>query len=160
MKAIIHKIKANLNSHFASGSYYLVANVLNKFIILITIPIFSSIMSTADYGIFSLYVSTSTIIATISMLSLNNTLRNAYVDHKDRFEHYVSDVMKFSIINTIVLLLVFLIINALFLSDIPVYLLILCIVNSLMYTRSACTETASLVPQPSIIVEFLFSPVK
>lgn len=61
----------------------MISTVLLNAIAIITAPIFTRILTTEDFGIYSLYVSWIAILANICGLQTNGTLNNAKVDFKD-----------------------------------------------------------------------------
>ncbi len=74
------------------GSVYLFANILNKAIAFITIPIFSRLLTTSEYGIVSTYSSYVLILQYFMGLSSEYTVRNAYVDFAGEIPQYISSM--------------------------------------------------------------------
>lgn len=75
-----------------AGFWYVISNFLLKGISFITIPIFSRLMSTEDYGEFSNYTSWQATLLIIVGAELYNTLSRAYYDYKEEYDQYVSSV--------------------------------------------------------------------
>lgn len=92
-------MKININNHNTkAGFFYLFGNLFNKAIAFITIPIFTRLMSTSDYGIVNTYMSWVTILSVIVGLSLGNSIRNAHVDYKNDMDGYLSSIFFLSLI--------------------------------------------------------------
>lgn len=111
------KMKLLENKNIKMASMYLIANFLNKGIVFLTIPIFTRLLNTSEYGIVNTYLSWVSILATIVTFSVGSSLRNAFVDFEDDIDCYISSIMLLSIINflftssIIYLIIIFLNIN-------------------------------------------------
>lgn len=91
-----------------AGAWYVISTFLVKGLSFITTPIFSRLMSPADYGEFSNYASWQTTLLILTSAELYNTVARAYYDFKDDFDKYVSSVTVASIAVTALLYGVFL----------------------------------------------------
>lgn len=91
-----------------AGAWYVISTFLVKGLSFITTPIFSRLMSPADYGEFSNYASWQTTLLILTGAELYNTVARAYYDFKDDFDKYVSSVTVASIAVTALLYGVFL----------------------------------------------------
>lgn len=89
-----------------NGGLYLFGNLFNKAIAFITVPIFTRMLTTSEYGIVSTYSSWVLILAVIVGLSLGNTVRNAYVDYHTSLYKYFSSVLFCALLNFVFLLLI------------------------------------------------------
>lgn len=58
----------------------MVGNLFNKALAFFTIPIFTRLLTTSEYGIAQTYLSWVSILTLIVGLSLGNSIRTAYVD--------------------------------------------------------------------------------
>ena len=94
------KRSENLNATL----FYMIGNLFDKAIALITVPIFTRIMSAADYGIFNTYASWVSIFAIFIGLSLGQTLRSAIYDKEIEVESYISSIFGLSILDFILTL--------------------------------------------------------
>ena len=65
------KVRMNGNDYKKAGTYYLVGNIFNKGIAFLTVPIFTRILSTNDYGIVTTYNSWIGILAMILGFALH-----------------------------------------------------------------------------------------
>ncbi|MBE6038985.1 MAG: hypothetical protein E7218_07305 [Anaerofustis stercorihominis] len=75
-----------------AGFWYVVSSFLIKGISFLTTPIFSRLMSRADYGEFSNYASWQATLLIITSAELYNTLSRAYYDYTDDFDKYASSI--------------------------------------------------------------------
>lgn len=78
--------------------FYFIGNVFNKAIVLLTLPIFTRIMPTEDFGIVNTYLAWVAIGQLLIGLSLGNSIRTAYNDYKNDFPRYISSILMFSLI--------------------------------------------------------------
>lgn len=80
----------NLSVELKSGLWFTICNFIQKGISFITIPIFTRIMSTTDYGRYSVYTSWYSLIAIFATLNLSNYVFNKgmvkYPDERNEFE--------------------------------------------------------------------------
>ena len=67
-----------------TGTYYLVGNLFNKGIAFLTIIIYTRILTAYDYGIINTFSSWVGILSMILGMSLQNSIRVAFVDLKKR----------------------------------------------------------------------------
>lgn len=84
--------------HFA-GFCYLIGNIFNKGIAFLTIPIFTRLMTTAEYGIVNSFMSLSTVLVCIVGLSLGQSIRSASIDFKDELDSYISSIYTLSFVD-------------------------------------------------------------
>lgn len=81
--------KLFFNKNFKVGSIYLIANIINKAIAFLTIPIFTRLLTTNEYGIVSTYSSYVLVLQFFMGLSSEYTIRNAYIDFENEIDDYV-----------------------------------------------------------------------
>jgi O-antigen/teichoic acid export membrane protein len=81
-----------------AGIAYFIGNIFDKAIAFITIPVFTRLMSTSEYGVLSTYLSWVVILTAIAGLSLGNSVRTASVDYKDDLDGYISSITFLSLI--------------------------------------------------------------
>lgn len=75
-----------------AGFWYVFSSFVVKAIGFITTPIFSRLMSKADYGEFSNFASWLATLGIITGAELHNTVSRAYYDYKEDFDGYTSTV--------------------------------------------------------------------
>lgn len=111
-----------------SGSLYIFGNLFNKAIAFITVPIFTRMLTTAEYGIVNTYSSWVSMLAVIIGLSMTNSVRNAFVDFRKELGEYISSVFSLATVNFAIIL----ILSQLIAKKIPLSktLLLLCLIES------------------------------
>ena len=75
--------------------WYTVSNILLRGVSLFTTPIFTRLLSTADYGIASNFVSWSNIILCFTGLSLTTAALRGKMEFKEKFKQYLSAVQEY-----------------------------------------------------------------
>jgi len=91
-----------------AGMWYVLSTFLAKSISFITTPIFSRLMSPADFGEFSNFASWKAILIIITSLEVYNTLNRAYYDFKEDYDSYVSTVTWLGFATILIFYLIFL----------------------------------------------------
>lgn len=120
------------NSNIKAGGLYFVGNLFNKAIAFLTIPIFTHLLTTTEYGIVSTYISWVTILSAVVTLSLGNSIRTAYVDFKDDLNSYISSVLVLSLLIFSGCSVMIIIIAWFYAPDVNFMLVIFCLVQSFM----------------------------
>ena len=98
------------SSVFAAGIGYTVGNILIKGVGILTLPLFSRIMSTAEFGVYNVFLSYESLLFVIIGLALHSSVRSADLEFKGNVDKYVSSVSLIYILN----LLIFLVVTLLF----------------------------------------------
>lgn len=88
-----------------AGIAYTIGNVGLKGVAFITLPIFSRLLTTDEFGLYNLYVSYETILTIFVGLCLYGSLRTGKYDYKNNFDDYVSSTITLSLIVFIGMLL-------------------------------------------------------
>lgn len=128
-------------SYKKASTFYLIGNLFNKGMSFLTVPIFTRVLSTVDYGIVTTYNSWVAILSMIIGFATHMGIRSAFVDYRKE----IDDVM--SITTTFVLFVgaifsMFIGLFSIFLKiSFPIYLVILCIFQGLF---SAVLENYSM----------------
>lgn len=92
-----------------SGLWYTVSNIAIKAIGIFTAPIFTRLLTTADYGKESNFVSWQSILAVFWGLSLDYSIGRAKIDFEKAFDEYLSSIMALSLVSSFTLSLLLLI---------------------------------------------------
>ena len=87
---IINKIKLKLGIEVKAGLGYMFGNILINGIAFLTMPIFTRMLSTQDYGILGIYSTYVNFFLVIIGLNLNAAIVRAYIDFKDEFRQFLS----------------------------------------------------------------------
>lgn len=89
--------KGNVN-YIKSGIWYTVGNILIKGISFIALPIFTRLLSPDDFGKYNVFLSYETILNVVIGLGISGTIKVAFFDFNERFNHYFSSVVSLTII--------------------------------------------------------------
>ena len=73
-----------------ASMYYLIGNLFNKGMSFLTVPIFTRILSTYDYGLVTTYNSWIGIISMILGFALHMGIRATFTDFKDNTDDFMS----------------------------------------------------------------------
>lgn len=84
-----------------AGTWYTLANMLLKGCIFLSLPIFTRLLSTADFGIYNTYIAYESLITAVLGLGLYGTVKNAKLDFKESFSEYLSSVVSMSVLGLI-----------------------------------------------------------
>ncbi|MGM0607603.1 MAG: oligosaccharide flippase family protein [Candidatus Muiribacteriota bacterium] len=102
------KIKDFLNHKVVkAGSWYTLSEFFLKGITFLTIPIFTRLLSTSDYGIVSLYHTWVAIFVIFFSISLRGSIGIAKTDFKNSYNQFVSSVTFLSIIIFAIFFIIF-----------------------------------------------------
>ena len=80
-------------SMFKATVWYAVSNILVKGVAFFVLPIFTDLMTTEEYGIYSVYTSFLAIAEVIVLFGLSSTVRIAMYDKEVNFERYVATII-------------------------------------------------------------------
>lgn len=94
----------NINYKKAS-SYYIVGSLFNKGFSFLTVPIFTRILSTSDYGIVTTYNSWVSILAMVMGFAIYMGIRAAFIDYKDQMNNFMSVTTTFTLMSGAVIYL-------------------------------------------------------
>ncbi|MHC1785562.1 MAG: lipopolysaccharide biosynthesis protein [Christensenellales bacterium] len=86
-----------------AGVGYSVGNVLIRGLSFLTLPIFTRLMSTADYGLYSTYITYENILTLVTGLGLHASLRAAKIEFRNQIDAYASAVLLLPLSLTIIL---------------------------------------------------------
>lgn len=109
---------------------YLIGNFFNKGLAFLTIPIFTRLLSTTDYGIINTYSSWAGILSMIVGFAMHMSIRNAFVDYKDDTESYLSTIIKFTLLSSLGFMLIFYAVVKIFKINISLSLVFICLFHS------------------------------
>lgn len=89
-----------------AGLGYTIGNILVRGIGFISLPIFSRIMSTEQFGIYNVFVSYEAILFVIVGLAMHSSIQSANIQFRGGIKEYTSSVSIIYIINLIILLII------------------------------------------------------
>lgn len=87
-----------LNKEKKASILYLISTLFNKGIAFITVPIFTRLLSTSDYGITTTYTSWVDIFTVVLSLALYMSIRTAFVDFSNDKKNFLNTVVTFTLI--------------------------------------------------------------
>lgn len=105
--SFINKIKEqykNMSKPTKASFWYVICNIINKGIVFLTTPLFTRILTTDEYGIFSLYNSWLTIISIFATLELATGVYNkAMIKYQNDRDGYTSTILVLASVATFML---------------------------------------------------------
>ncbi len=95
----------NINKRASkAGLWNTIGNMLLKGCAFLTLPIFTRILSTSDFGIYNTYIAYEGLLAAVLGLGLYGTIKNAKLDYSEKFDEYISSVLTLSFLTFIIVL--------------------------------------------------------
>lgn len=91
----------NSKKSFKAGVWYTVSDILVKSLSIITIPIFTRLLSKADYGAFNNFTSWLNIAAVFVPLKLEASLIRAQFDYKEEFDKYIASMLALTCVSAV-----------------------------------------------------------
>ena len=95
----------NVQREIKAGLGYTIGNILIKGITFITLPIFSRLLSTTQFGIYNTYMAYENILAIFLGLGMYASIKNAKIDYKDRVNQYTSTLLWLTVIPLVICLI-------------------------------------------------------
>lgn len=95
------------NKVVKAGLGYTIGNVLVRGIGFLSIPLFTRLMATGDYGLYNTYAAYEAIFYLFISLALNSTTKIAKLEYKDDFDEYMSTIVTVVLLNALVWLVIF-----------------------------------------------------
>lgn len=80
-----------------AGIWYALGNILLKGVAFFSLPIFTQLLSTSDFGIYNTYIAYEGILSAIIGLGLYGTVKNAKIEFNNKFNEYLSSVLTLSL---------------------------------------------------------------
>lgn len=114
-----------------ASTYYLFGSLFNKGIAFFTVPIFTRLLSTSDYGIVTTYNSWIAILAMVVGFALHTGIRIAFVDYKDEMKDFMTTTTTFTLLSGGVLSAVIILISRIVSFDLNIALIFLCLLQSI-----------------------------
>lgn len=99
------------NKAIKAGIGYTAANILIKGLAFLTLPLFSRIMTTEQFGVYNIFVSYETMLSIVLGLAIHSSLKSANLKFKDKISEYTSSVCLIYILSGIIWLIVALVFN-------------------------------------------------
>lgn len=96
---------------FTSGIWYLISTIILKSVSFLTIPLFSRLLTTREFGIFSIYNTWTSIFTVILSFNLSYSIGRAKFDYSDKLDEYIGSMHLLSLINSLFAIFVVLILR-------------------------------------------------
>lgn len=111
-----------------ASTFYFIGNIFDKAMAFITVPIFTRILSSSDYGLASTYLSWAGILTVIISLSLGNSVRTAICDFPNELNNYISSIFTLGLMTAGLFTTVLVVICGLAnMQELQVIIIIICI---------------------------------
>lgn len=81
-----------------AGLAYTIGNILVKGITFLTLPIFTRMLTTEQFGVYNLYVSYETLLTIFTGMCIYGSLRTAKYDYATRFGEYTTNALTLSLV--------------------------------------------------------------
>lgn len=114
-----------------ASTYYLIGNLFNKGMSFLTVPIFTRILSTSDYGIVTTYNSWISILSMVIGFALHMGIRAAFIDYNKKIDDFMSITTTFTIESAIVLSGIVLVVATFTKNNLSLALITLCLLQGL-----------------------------
>ena len=100
---------SNKNKALSAGIGYTIGNILIKGINFLSIPLFSRLLTTEEFGVYNTFLAYDAILCIIISFALYMSLRSAKVEFKEKIDEYTSSItLIYFVISGILLLIIFL----------------------------------------------------
>lgn len=86
------------NEYKKASAFYLIGSLFNKGFAFLTVPIFTRILSTTDYGIVTTYNSWISILSMVMGFAIHMGIRAAFIDYKEKIDDFVSVTTTFTLL--------------------------------------------------------------
>lgn len=103
--------KSGNNKVIRAGVGYTAANVLIKGLSFLTLPLFSRIMTTEQFGVYNVFVSYESMLSLVVGFAIHSSLKSANLRFKDEINEYTSSVSLIYILSGCIWLLLSLVFN-------------------------------------------------
>ena len=110
--SLISKLKSkyfSMSTGVRAGLWFTICNILQKCITMITMPLFTHLLTTEQYGIFTLYQSWYSIVSIIVTLNIaGSVVNNGMVKYKDKRNEFISSMQGLSFTVTFLFFIIYL----------------------------------------------------
>lgn len=81
-----------------AGLWYTIGNISLKGCAFLTLPVFTRLLSTSDFGVYNAYIAYEQIFTAILGVGFYGTIKNAKLDFKENFKKYLSSIVFLSVL--------------------------------------------------------------
>lgn len=125
-------IKEMVSTNYKKAStFYFVGTIFNKGIAFLTVPIFTRILSTSDYGIVTTYDSWIGIVSMVLGFALHMAIRSSFIDYRDQVNKYLTTVILFTVLCSLGMTTIICSLAMLIKIAIPLILIVFCLLQSM-----------------------------
>lgn len=121
-------VKINLKK---ASTYYLVGNLFNKGISFLTVPIFTRLLETSDYGIVTTFNSWIAILSMVFGFAIYMGIRAAFIDYEEQIDDVVSVSSTFTVLSGILISTFIAVLCILIKINISITLVVLCCIQGI-----------------------------
>ena len=114
-----------------ASTCYLIGNVFNKGIVFLTVPIFTRILSTSDYGVVTTYNSWIGIMTMLLGFALHMAIRSSFIDYREKVDEYLTSTLLFTVAFSVSMTVIVCSVSVLLNLSIPFILILLCMLQSM-----------------------------
>lgn len=97
-------MSSNSGKAVKAGIGYTIGNVLVKGIGFLTLPLFSRLLTTEEFGIFNVFVSYEAILYVVIGLALHSSIQSAKLEFQDKIDDYTSSISLIYIVDAAIAL--------------------------------------------------------
>lgn len=113
-----------------AGGLYFIGNIFDKAIAFVTVPIFTRMLSTSEYGTITTYLSWVSILSVFITLSLGNSIRTAEIDFSDEKDNYMSSIFALGTLSSVIMTTLICFATSFWASENTVILVFCCCIQS------------------------------
>lgn len=88
-----------------AGAGYVIGNYLLKGITVLSAPIFANLLTTAEFGDFSTYISYEAIVYVLVGMALHSSVNNAKYKYREKLDEYISSIITLISLSTVIWLI-------------------------------------------------------
>lgn len=123
------------SNYLKAGSLYLIGTIFNKGLVFITIPIFTRILTTGEYGILNTYTSWVTVFISVVGLSLDMAVLIGFSDYEHDIDSFMTTITTLTLINSLIFSIFVVSVVAIFNINLEIsfFLLLIALVQSLAH---------------------------
>ncbi|MBP5192351.1 MAG: oligosaccharide flippase family protein [Eubacterium sp.] len=114
-----------------ASTYYMIGNLFNKGMSFLTVPIFTTLLETDEYGVVVNYNGYLSILTMVMGLAIYMGIRAAFIDYKDKIDDFMAVSTTFTITSGIVISLGAIIILGFMGPKISIALVIVCLIQGI-----------------------------
>ena len=113
------------------STYYMIGTLFNQGIAFLTVPIFTRLLSTFDYGIITTYNSWVAILLMVVSCAVYMGIRAAFIDYEGSIDDVMSSLTTFTLLNGVICTFIIFIIAKLTRFQYPEYMILFCMIQSI-----------------------------